>query len=226
MRLSWQQIPSPVVSEILCNSGLDGVVLDTEHGFYNNETLYNCIQIIRALNKTCYVRVTETNKSLVRSCLDAEANGIILSSVETVEQCRKIHEMSKYPSKGGKRGLGLVRQNKWGMESLDSDSPHIIAQIETKEGINNLEKIVSYGFDFYMIGPYDLSASLGKPGNFNSDEYLQSLRKINNIIPTSKLAVHIPNDIKKQIKKYDNYGIIAVGMDTIGLLEFYKKIEV
>jgi 2-keto-3-deoxy-L-rhamnonate aldolase RhmA len=224
MKFAWQQIPSPVVSELLCNTGLDGVVIDTEHGFFNNETLFNCIQITDALGKLCYVRVTEPNKALVRACLDAGADGIIFSTVETAEQCQQIQEICKYPHYGGKRGLGLVRQNRWGKGVLVPYPPRIIAQIETKEGIENIETIASYAFDFYMIGPYDLSASLGDPGNFENPEYLESLQKVREIIPLHEMAVHIPTDVQNQLQKYQGYGIIAVGMDTTGLLQFYKEI--
>jgi 2-dehydro-3-deoxyglucarate aldolase len=197
MKLAWQQIPSPVVSELLCNTGLDGVVIDTEHGFFNNETLFSCIQVIKLSN---------------------------FSTVETTQQAAAIHEICKYPKFGGRRGLGLVRENKWGKEELISKPPIIIAQIETITGINNLHQICSYNFDFYMIGPYDLSASLGIPANFDTEEYLSSIEKVRSIIPIEKMAVHIPTDVKNQIKKYNNYGIIAVGMDTTGLLEFYKEL--
>ena len=174
MKLAWQQIPSTVVSDLLCNTGLDGVVLDAEHGFFNNETLYNCIQIITSLNKICLVRLTEPSKTLARACLDAGATGLIFSTIETEEQCRAIHEISKFPPFGGKRGLGLVRQNKWGFGKtvLPSEKPILIAQIETVTGIENLQTIVSYNFDYYMIGPYDLSTSLGDPGNFSNSDHL------------------------------------------------------
>lgn len=224
MKFAWQQIPSPVVSELLCNTGLDGVVIDTEHGFFNNETLFSCIQVIDSYGKLCYVRVTEPNKTLVRACLDAGVDGIIFSTVETAEQCKKINEICKFPRYGGKRGLGLVRQNKWGLGSLVAHPPRIIAQIETKKGIENIEEIYSHDFDYYMIGPYDLSASLGDPGNFESEEYKKALSDVTQIIPTHEMAVHIPTDVKNQLQKYRGYGIIAVGMDTTGLLQFYKEI--
>jgi len=224
MKLAWQQIPSPVVSELLCNTELDGVVIDTEHGFFNNETLFNCIQVIKLSNKKCFVRLTEPHKTTTRACLDAGIDGIIFSTVETTQQAATIHEICKYPRFGGRRGLGLVRENKWGKEELISKPPIIIAQIETITGINNLHQICSYNFDFYMIGPYDLSASLGIPANFDTEEYLSSIEKVRSIIPIEKMAVHIPTDVKNQIKKYNNYGIIAVGMDTTGLLEFYKEL--
>ena len=224
MKLAWQQIPSPVVSELLCSTGVDGVVIDTEHGFFNNETLYNCIQLIDSLGKLCYVRVTEPNKTLVRGCLDASADGLIFSTVETADQCKEIQDMCAYPRYGGRRGLGLVRQNGWGYAPLVNPPPRIIAQIETIEGIENIETISSYDFDFYMIGPYDLSASLGAPGNFENIRYIESLKKMRENIPLHEMAVHIPTDVKNQLNKYEGYGIIAVGMDTTGLLEFYKEI--
>jgi 2-dehydro-3-deoxyglucarate aldolase len=223
MKLAWQQIPSTVVSELLCNVGLDGVVLDTEHGFFNNETLYNCIQLITSIGKICFVRLTEPSKTMTRACLDAGANGIIFSTTETEEQCEVIHEICKFPSQGGRRGLGLVRQNKWGIENITTDKPIIIAQIETIRGIENLKEISSYGFDYYMIGPYDLSASLGDAANFESQDYLSAIEKVKSLIPNNKMAVHIPKDVKNQLQKYQDYGIIAVGMDTTGLLEFYKE---
>ena len=154
MKLAWQQIPSTIISELLCNIELDGVVIDTEHSAFNIETLYNCIQIITALNKTCFVRLTEPSKTIARACLDAGAHGIIFSTVETEEQCETIHQICKFPSQGGRRGLGLVRQNKWGIEKLISDKPIIIAQIETVEGIENLDKIVDRIKN--GIGDYDM----------------------------------------------------------------------
>ena len=77
-----------------------------------------------------------------------------------------------------------------------------------------------------MIGPYDLSASLGTPGDFDNHEYLDALKKVRQTIPNlQQLAVHIPTNVPKQIDKYREYGIIAVGMDTTILLEGYKELK-
>jgi 2-dehydro-3-deoxyglucarate aldolase len=157
--------------------------------------------------------------------LDAGVTGLIFSTVETATQAQEIHELCSFPKYGGRRGLGLVRENEWGYAKLVNVPPIIIAQIETKKGVQNLEKIHRKGFDYYMIGPYDLSASLGKPAKFESKEYARALEKINNIIPNRQMAVHIPTDVHKQIKKYKGYGIIAVGMDTTILLEGYRELQ-
>ena len=223
MKLGWQQIPSPVVSEILCNE-FDGVVLDTEHGCYNNETIYSCNQVIKLSGKKSFVRLTEVNKTLIRYCLDSGVDGLIFSTVENVSQCEKIIEYSFYPPLG-KRGLGLVRQNGWGEKKLLANPPIIVAQIETKQAIDNLDLIKNYNFDFYLIGPYDLSLSLGDPGNFDSIDFSLHISKFNDIIEKSKRAVHIPKDIHKNIKNYKNYGLMCLGMDTISILEYHREIK-
>ena len=223
MNLSWQQIPSTLVSEILCH-GFDGVVLDTEHGCYNNETLYACVQVIKSKQKICFVRLTEVSKTQIRHCLDAGVDGLIFSTVETEEHCKKIIEYSCFPPIG-KRGLGLVRQNKWGGTTLASPDPILIPQIETNTAIDNLEKISSYNFDFYLIGPYDLSMSLGCAGNFLNDKFILSIERFNDIISIEKRAIHIPDDVKNKIVGYEDYGLLCLGMDTIALLEYHEEMK-
>ena len=222
MKLSWQQIPSPLISEIMCHN-FDGVVLDTEHGCFNEETLFSCIQIIKSSQKKCFVRLTEISNTKIRYCLDAGVDGLIFSTVETEEQCQDILNYSCYHPKG-KRGLGLVRQNFWGEKELIQKDPILIPQIETKTAVENLEKIKSYDFDYYLIGPYDLSLSLGDPGNFKSSTFTLYLDKICDIIAEDKRAVHIPNKVNEQISKYKNYGLKCLGMDTIAILEYNKGI--
>ena len=217
MKFGWQQIPSPVVSEILCHN-FDGVVLDTEHACFNRETLASCIQVIKLSKKKAFVRLTEVLNTEIRHCLDSGVDGLIFSTVEKVKQCEKIIDYCFYAPKG-QRGLGLVRQNFWGRKNLIHPPPIIVAQIETKKAVKNLSSIVEYSFDYYLIGPYDLSLSLGQPGNFENKEFINSLKTIEETIPSKKLAVHIPTDIKKQVKKYCNYGLICLGMDTLSILE-------
>jgi 2-dehydro-3-deoxyglucarate aldolase len=221
MILSWQQIPSPLISEIMCHN-FDGVVLDTEHGCFNNETLYSCIQVIKASKKRCFVRLTDINKTMIRYCLDAGVDGLIFSTIETEKQCKEIIDYCFYSPKG-KRGVGLVRQNFWGEKQLIQKSPIIIPQIETRLAVDNLTSILKYEFDYYLIGPYDLSLSLNITGLFDNELFLCYINKIMDLIPYSKTAVHIPNDIENQIEKYKQCAIKCLGMDTIAILEYNKR---
>ena len=227
MKLSWQQIPSTVITEILCQTNIEGVVIDTEHGCFNPETLYNCIQITTLNKKKCFVRLISANKKMIRRCLDAGCDGLIFSMIENESQLKNVSEYARYPKFGGSRGLGLVRENRWGLtDELIKEPPVLVAQIETVQGANNLENILSENlFDYIMIGPYDLSASLGVPGKFDDKKYLSCVDDIASKVSREKMAVHIPNNIENELKKYENYGIIALGMDTTFILEKYLEIE-
>ena len=96
MNLTLQTISSTVISEILCKTNFDGVVLDTEHGCFNNENLYSCIQVITSMNKKCFVRVTDLNKRLIRMCLDAGVDGLIFSTVENINNARNGFSSSEF----------------------------------------------------------------------------------------------------------------------------------
>lgn len=198
MNLTLQSIPSPLISETLADSQLDGVVLDTEHGYFNNETLISCIQIITLLKKQCFVRFTDLNKQLIRMCLDAGIDGIIFSTIENPEISKKMIEYCNYPLYGGKRGSALVRENKWGREQMSNKKPIIIGQIETKTAVDNIDELLKCKFDKFVIGPYDLSSSLGCTAQWENKDYIKYINKIYNKIPLSKLGAFLPSvkDIK------------------------------
>lgn len=225
MKLLWQQIPSSEITTIYCNTDFDGVVLDDEHGCFNNETLVTLIRIINAYGKLSFVRLTEPTKTKIRTLLDSGVSGLIFSTVEE-KQISDIIDNCFYPPKG-KRGQGLVGENLWGQSPslLQNVSPIIIAQIETQEGITQLRNI-SHLFDYYMLGPYDLTADLGCVAEWDNLEYQNAIRTFNSIIPKSQRAVHIVSDIENEyITKFKDYGLTALGMDTTLLVDSILKLK-
>lgn len=215
MNLLWQQIPSPQITTIYCQSSFDGVVFDDEHGCFNSETLFSLIQIAKFAGKKSFVRFSELNKTKVRHCLDAGLDGIIFSTVDTYEYARSILDYCLYPPTG-KRGQGLVCENEWGnrTELLQNRDPIIIAQIENRAGIKLLDSIAN-DFEYFMLGPYDLSADLGCVGEWESEDYKSIVREFEDKIPLEKRCVHIVSDIKKELdNKFNGYIIKALGMDT------------
>jgi 2-dehydro-3-deoxyglucarate aldolase len=227
MNLIIQTIPSPLVSEILAYSELDGVILDTEHGAFNTETLYSCIQIITLSKKKCFVRFTDLNKQLVRMCLDAGVDGVIFSTIEQVEYAHSIISYCTYPSQGGKRGCGLVRSNKWGNEKLDGHKPMIIGQIETRTAIENIRDLYDESnLDLFIIGPYDISSSLNIPGEFENPIYLEYINRIYNSIPLDKLGLFLPyKDYINLSKNEKQPHILILGLDTDIILNSLKNIK-
>jgi 2-keto-3-deoxy-L-rhamnonate aldolase RhmA len=220
MNLTLQTISSTIISELLANSPLDGVVLDMEHGNFNNESLYACIQVITLYKKQCFVRVTDLNKTLVRMCLDAGATGIIFSTIESYSQGKEIVEFCTYPLFKGKRGCGLVRENQWGEYSLGTNKPLIIGQIETQTAVDNLDSICTCGFDMFIIGPYDLSNSLNCVGDWQNLLYKMYISKIYNTIDHKKIGMFLPSkgNITEFLSNKKNNmfspALIIWGMDT------------
>lgn len=226
MKLLWQQIPSSEITTMYCSTDFEGIVLDSEHGCFNDETLYTLIQLINAHGKESFVRLPEINKSKIRLLLDAGVSGLIFSTIETQDQVNQIINNCYYPPKG-KRGQGLVTENCWGNhpEWLQNNSVNIIAQIESKQGIKLLPKIKDK-FDYYMLGPYDLTADLGCIAEWDNLEYQNSIHKFNTTIPKSKRAVHIVSDIENEFEsKFKDYGLVALGMDTTMLINSLNTIK-
>lgn len=229
MNLTLQTIPSPLIAELLTHSELDGVVLDTEHGHFNNETLYSCIQVITLRRKKCFVRFTHLDKQLVRMCLDAGVDGVIFSTVEKFIDAQDAISYCRYPSQGGVRGCGLVRENKWGDLQLDAHKPIIVGQIETQVAIDSIQKLVECDFDLFLIGPYDISSSLKLPGQFGNSTYLDYINKIYNTIPLDKLGLFLPTkgdiDNYKKLQQKQRPNLLIWGMDTDFILQSLKNIN-
>ena len=223
MRLLWQQLPSPIITEILCNSTIDGVVFDLEHGCFNNETLYTCIQVCLLKNKLCFIRVTWLDKTVIRMSLDAGVSGVIFSTVQTYYKAKEYYDYCFYPPKGS-RGQGLVRENEWGNKDFKKRNPIVVAQIETQLGLDNISIISEVNFDYFMVGPYDLSASLGCVGNFNSPLYKAAIEKLT-LKLGDKLGYHLVKDIKDQFEAHKNSKFLALSMDTLFIIDGIKSIE-
>mgnify|MGYP003706272283 CR=1 FL=1 len=200
--------------------------MDLEHGVFNNENLYSLIQLINASNKLSFVRVTEPSKSKIRLLLDSNVSGIIFSTLE-IEQTSKIKEWCLYPP-FGKRGQGLVSENNWGDNKLQVNKVKLVAQIENKESITQLSNIVKTDlFDYYVLGPYDLTADLGCVADWKNKKYLELIDVFNKEIPVEKRGVHIVSNIESEFKnKFKNYGFLALGMDTLIIKSGIKNLEI
>ena len=198
MNLTLQTLSSTIISEILCKTNFDGIVLDTEHGCFDNEKLYSCIQVITSMSKQCFVRVTDFNKRLIRMCLDAGVHGLIFSTIENVNSAEEILKYCKYPRHGGNRGM------------------------------DNINKLKELGFDYFVLGPYDLSSDLGYPSEWQNEKYLLYIDRVRGIIPKEKLGIFLPtvNQVLESKNETTNYSLLISGMDTdflrIGIGECFK----
>lgn len=175
------------VVECIGLSGFDYVIIDNEHSPAEAETSAELIRAADAAGITPFVRVREISRPAVLKLLDVGAQGLIVPNVNSVEDVEKLVSFSKY-SPIGNRGFCPSRKDGWG-HGLDMNVADtmeyfnhnvlLIPQCETTGALENIETITAInGVDGIFIGPFDLSISMGIPGDFNHPEFKKALRRI------------------------------------------------
>ena len=221
---SWITIGHPNVAEILANAGFDWLVIDIEHNPINIAMVQTLITTIQSKGVAALVRVSKNEEVVIKHVLDAGADGIIVPMICSKEDAELAVDYAKYPPIG-KRGVGLARAQQYGIgfetyKKWVAEDLVVIAQIEHIDGINNLEKIISVpGIDGTIIGPYDLSGSMGMPGEFEKPIVKEALSKYIDICKTHKfpMGFHVVNTdpAKIQEKIDEGYRFIAYGTDFL-----------
>ena len=228
---TWIQIGHPAIAEILARVGYDWICVDLEHGSIDIETLTHLFQAIEANDVVPIARLPMNDPIWIRRSLDAGAMGLIIPMVNTAQEIESAIRYAKYPPRG-ERGFGYSRANSFGMDfenyiAKANETIAIIAQIEHKEGLDNIDSILQVqDLDGVFIGPLDLSGSYGKVGELDCPEmrealqrYLESCRK------HKKCAgMHIVHPDEKSIRNAidQGYKMITLGVDGV-FLEIASK---
>ena len=178
---TWLTIPHRTVVEILAKSGFEWIVIDMEHAPINISQATELIAHIQGNGMQALVRVNKNEEVIIKSVLDAGADGIVVPMIKNKEEAKNAVAYTYYPPQGN-RGVGLNRAQHYGegFESYKKWLNHnivIIAQIEHIDAIENLDEILSVeGIDGTIIGPYDLSGSMGFPGDYNRPDVKEALQ--------------------------------------------------
>ena len=220
---TWLSLPNESVAEIFAKAGYDWVVIDLEHSSININQAEQLIRVIDLAGSKPFVRLSGHSSSQIKRVLDAGAKGILAPMVETKAQIDSIISACHYPPRGN-RGMGLARAQGYGEANAKSEyiltnskNIEIYAQIESVAGIANLDSILSQEIDGYFIGPYDLSASLGNPGVFDSDAFINAEEEILRASKQHqvKAGYHLVEPNPEQIPLLVNkgYDMIAFSVD-------------
>lgn len=196
---------SPGVPQMLSTVGFDFVVFDGEHSGFSIHTIADQIIAARAAGITSVVRVPNRKYDhLLSRPLDVGAQGLLVPNVHTVDETKNIIKRTKYYPKG-ERGVALSRIHtdfiSASAEEIMSNSNSnllTILQIECKEAVENIEEIISVaGVDAAIVGPNDLSQSLGIPGQIDHPKEVASIRKVVNACKNHNVApgIHV-NDFE------------------------------
>jgi 2-keto-3-deoxy-L-rhamnonate aldolase RhmA len=223
---SWLTLNNSSIAEIMADTGFDWLCVDLEHSVTDYAEAQQIIMAIQSKGLKAYVRVGENNARIIKRILDAGADGIIVPSVNSAAEARKAVDAVKYPPEG-KRGVGLARAQNYGFgfeqyRDVKTKDIKLIAQIEHINAIQELDAIIQTdGIDGTFIGPYDLSGSLGKPGQWDEPEVKEALRIYEETAMKYKkwVGFHVvPPDYKLvEDKIAKGYNFIAFGFDAMFL---------
>lgn len=233
---SWTSMAHTSIAEILAMAGYDWVVVDTEHSAIDVSEVLRLIMAIEQRGSIPLVRLAYVDPIQAKAVLDSGAAGVIVPMVNTRAEAELAVQMTKYPPLGT-RGVGLARAHGYGqnfneyVERANKDSL-LILQIEHIDAVNNIEEILSVpGIDGTFIGPYDLSMSLGLPGQLNHPDVVNAKNKVLEATLRHGLSagIHLvhpdtaADDCKKMIEL--GFRFIAVGTDLLFLGDSARKLH-
>ena len=217
-------LASPEIAEILSHTGYDWLFIDAEHGAFNPQQTQPMLQA--AGDTPCVIRVPAGDDVWIKKALDIGAAGIIVPQVHTAEQAEQIINQCKY-SPVGNRGVGIGRAHTYGLNFENTikhanDETAVILQAESQKAIDNIEEIVKVpGLDAILIGPYDLSASLGRIGEVNHPEVQEAISRVAAVCKAANIKLGYFGVNASAVKPVieNGFTLITVGVDTLFVIK-------
>ena len=212
-----QEITSPFIVHAFANAGFDFVYVDLEHGRFSLETAASLIQTIRLTQMIPLVRVPDNQYHLIARVLDAGACGVMIPRVEKREQAENAVQAVRYPPLG-QRGLAVARghndyrrQNSLTFSEEANRENLVIVQIESKAAVESVDEIVSVpGVDVALVGPGDLSQSLGITLKMDDPTMVAAIEKVVAACKKHNVVVGLHVGDLKAIKHWSQNGILLL----------------
>jgi 2-dehydro-3-deoxyglucarate aldolase/4-hydroxy-2-oxoheptanedioate aldolase len=213
-------LPSPELAEIAAGAGFDWLFIDMEHGALDAGDV---LRLVRAAGgrSACLVRVPENREMWIKKALDTGASGLIIPHVNSAAEAVQASHWAKYPPDGG-RSVGFSRANAYGVRFQDNvetanAGTTVVAQVEHIDGVERIDAILgACAVDAVFIGPYDLSASLGKPGRIQDPDVRGAIARVAAACAARGVAVGIfAAGLPAAVKAVeDGYTLICSGIDV------------
>lgn len=180
---SWITLAHPSIAEIMGRVGFDWIVIDAEHSVIGVDEVQRLIQALDAVGCPAIVRLTSNNADQIKRAMDAGATGVMVPLVRSAQDVRDAVAAVYYPPRGV-RGVGLARAQGYGagfhsyLRWLDENAV-VVAMIEHVDAVERIDAILAVDhLDAFIVGPYDLSASMGMPGQIDHPRVQDALRAV------------------------------------------------
>lgn len=226
---------NPPAVEIMGYTGLDFVIIDTEHGPYDTMPMADLIQAAENKGVCPVVRIADITHKEIQRAMDNGAEGIIIPCLRTIEDFKKVVDLGKFAPIGNRgfikgRGSGFGNEP-WAQGSLvdymnnSNEKVLLLPQCETVEALEHIEEIVAIeGIDGIFIGPFDLSICMGIPSQFDAPEFVAAMDRILKACKdASKLCMTFTTSTEEARMYIDKgFDAVANSLDTIMLAQAYR----
>jgi 4-hydroxy-2-oxoheptanedioate aldolase len=220
---SFFRLPSPDLVEIFGEAGFDFIIIDQEHGPFSPETTSNLVRACDLVEMAAVVRIPDNLPWLFQLALDTGALGVQVPQVRTRTDVEQAVQASKFAPLGSRGVCRNVRAARYSardrfvyLEGSNRETV-VVIQIENKFGVENLDGILSVpGLDVVFLGPYDLSQSLGFPGQVDHPILKSTMEQVVTACRAAGVAAGVYADSPEAVRHWVDMGVqyIAVGVDT------------
>jgi 2-dehydro-3-deoxyglucarate aldolase/4-hydroxy-2-oxoheptanedioate aldolase len=216
-------LPAPEVAEILAAAGFDWLFVDAEHAPLGMRDVQALLQAA-GFHCPCLVRVPAGEEAWIKKALDTGAAGLIIPQVHSPEQAERVVSLCKYPPQGA-RGVGVARAQGYGSRfgeyvATANEQLTVVVQAESAEAVRNIGAIARVpGVDAILVGPYDLSASLGKPGELADPDVRGAIAAVRDACLSAGVRLGAFGADASAVQSFIDQGftLIAAGIDTLFL---------
>lgn len=180
---SWITLGHTAIAEIMASAGFDWLVLDMEHSVLELSEVQTIIQVLDGRQCPAIARLTSNHPDQIKRVMDAGATGVMVPMIKSAADAQSAVDAVYYPPRG-QRGVGLARAQGFGASFQDyrqwlEQNAVIVVMIEHIDAVNAIDSILAVpGIDAYIIGPYDLSGSMGRPGDLNHPDVQTAINRI------------------------------------------------
>ena len=230
---TWVTIPSPELVDVICSTGPDFIVIDSEHSPINFETAQLMSMVCTSRQVSPVFRVPGVIQDRIVPALEIGSHAIQAPNISTFEDAKAFSYFSKYQPIGGKglspytRACGYSSDFAGQMTEVANQNTLLIAQVEGREGIENIESILTVGeLDVCFLGLYDLSNYLNIPGQLDNPNLIKLFMKLVEKINDSGLIVGSIANSQKQLEFLIRAGVryITYAADCEVMSRSYRDI--
>lgn len=231
---AWTSFGHPSISEVFSRTGVDFVGIDLEHSTISLEQAQQIIALCHGSGTRALPRIASHNMEMIKRLLDSGADGIIAPFVSQSSEVEKLIGWCKYPPVG-KRSYGVARAQGYGFDFEEytrswNESSILIIQIESVQGVKNAEELLQFEeVDGAMIGPYDISGSMGIPGQLDHPDVLEICKKVISTCKKSgkSCGIHLVDPSLDSVQKAfsDGYTFVVLASDVFLLWKWSAKMK-